>query len=409
MRAWIGSRRASIYRDGNSWTGVISLGRTPEGKRRRLKRRGPTEEVVLDKLAKAVEELDSGLTPGAAGYTVESAVNDMLQALAEQGRAKNTRGNLRRLADLHLIPQIGHLCIRDLTADDVEEWLLSRTQCLASSGMKALHGLLTRALRRAQRYGKVTQNVSAQVDTPRGRLGRPSRSMNLEQTCALLNEALDGDHRLGPYVVLSVLAGLRTEELRELTWDQVDLAAATVSVTRSDRVGGDTKTAKSRRALKISKLAVDALIRAKALQAADKRAAGAAYRDHGLVFCQEDGRPLAVRQVLYRFKRITDAAGLGTTWCPRELRHTFVSLLSDSEVPVEKIADLVGHTGTHTLMTVYRHQIRPVIENGAEKLEERFVGRINAVARRAPQPTASGAETTVHVGSRVRGRPLVIR
>lgn len=32
-------------------------------------------------------------------------------------------------------------------------------------------------------------------------------------------------------------------------------------------------------------------------------------------------------------------------WTPRELRHTFVSLLSDSGLMVDQIALLVGHAG----------------------------------------------------------------
>ena len=39
-----------------------------------------------------------------------------------------------------------------------------------------------------------------------------------------------------------------------------------------------------------------------------------------------------------QFRVITEAAGLGRTWVPRELRHTFVSLLSAHGVPVEAIA-----------------------------------------------------------------------
>jgi integrase len=33
-------------------------------------------------------------------------------------------------------------------------------------------------------------------------------------------------------------------------------------------------------------------------------------------------------------------------WTPRELRHPFVSVLSDAGVPVEQISQLVGHSGT---------------------------------------------------------------
>ncbi|MHA6781981.1 hypothetical protein ACVGOW_13455 [Pseudonocardia saturnea] len=40
------------------------------------------------------------------------------------------------------------------------------------------------------------------------------------------------------------------------------------------------------------------------------------------------------------------AAGLdASAWTPRELRHSFVSLLSDDGVPIEGIARLVGHAG----------------------------------------------------------------
>ena len=39
--------------------------------------------------------------------------------------------------------------------------------------------------------------------------------------------------------------------------------------------------------------------------------------------------------------------------------------MSDNDIPIEKIADLVGHRSTIVTQTVYRHQLRPVIETGA--------------------------------------------
>jgi len=40
------------------------------------------------------------------------------------------------------------------------------------------------------------------------------------------------------------------------------------------------------------------------------------------------------------------AAGLGEDWTPRELRHSFVSILSASGTRIEDISDLMGHSGT---------------------------------------------------------------
>jgi integrase len=51
-------------------------------------------------------------------------------------------------------------------------------------------------------------------------------------------------------------------------------------------------------------------------------------------------------------------------WTPRKLRHSVVSLLSDTGVPLGDIAELVGHSGTTVTELVYRHQLRPVIQTG---------------------------------------------
>jgi hypothetical protein len=47
------------------------------------------------------------------------------------------------------------------------------------------------------------------------------------------------------------------------------------------------------------------------------------------------------------FRVVCRAAGVGPDWTPRELRHTFVSLMSDSDVAVEEIARLVGQQQSH--------------------------------------------------------------
>ncbi|QJY47762.1 tyrosine-type recombinase/integrase [Pseudonocardia broussonetiae] len=67
------------------------------------------------------------------------------------------------------------------------------------------------------------------------------------------------------------------------------------------------------------------------------------------------------------FQRVAAAAGLDDRrWSPRELRHSFVSLLSDGGVPIEEIARLIGHAGgSKVTEAVYRKLLRPVIDDGA--------------------------------------------
>ena len=62
-------------------------------------------------------------------------------------------------------------------------------------------------------------------------------------------------------------------------------------------------------------------------------------------------------------------------WTPRELRHSFVSIMSDHGVPIDTIAHLAGHASTSVTETVYRHQLKPVITKGAETMNTIFAER----------------------------------
>ena len=57
---------------------------------------------------------------------------------------------------------------------------------------------------------------------------------------------------------------------------------------------------------------------------------------------------------------------------PRELRTSFVNLMSHQGVSIEEIARLVGHATTRTTETVYRRELRPVITTGAEIMDQLF-------------------------------------
>ncbi|OLE22693.1 MAG: site-specific integrase [Actinobacteria bacterium 13_1_20CM_3_71_11] len=181
--------------------------------------------------------------------------------------------------------------------------------------------------------------------------------------------------------MLSLLTGARTEELRALTWARVDLDGEPdadppvpphIEVWRSVRAGGDTKTKKSRRTLALPKRCVDALHRHRRLQDRKREQAGRLWQNTDLVFCTGHGEPLLAGNVRRTFRRLCRKAGIGDDWTPRELRHSFVSLLSDSGVPLEAIADLCGHSGTTVTEKVYRHQLRPVLLGGAIAMDKIF-------------------------------------
>jgi integrase len=197
-----------------------------------------------------------------------------------------------------------------------------------------------------------------------------SKSLTLLQAEALLNTAQDSS--LHAYIVLSLLIGARTEEIRALTWSHVDLEndPPSIRVWRSVRAGGDTKTRKSRRTLALPQRCVDALRDQQRRQVEIRRAAGSKWQENDLVFPSQVGTPSDASHVRRSFRRVVESAGLNPgEWTPRQLRNSFVSLLSDAGVPIEQISRLVGHSGTMTTETIYRKQIRPVLVRGADAVD----------------------------------------
>jgi integrase len=332
---------------------AVSLGFGPDGKRKRRKVTGSTKAEVRDKLKALHSELDRGLRTSAS-YTVRQAVDDWLEG-GLPGRSERTR-SVYKEALTPLMGQIGSRPLKELTAGDVRSGLEALGGRLSTRYLQIAKASLARAIRYAEAHDLVGRNVAWLVDAPTGAVGRPSRSLTLEESLALLEAARES--RLNAYVVLSLTVGIRTEEARELRWDHVDLdgdsdavrpVPPSVAVWRSVRRGGDTKTAKSRRTLALPLIAVQALREHRRRQAEDRLAAGAVWEDHGLVFASAVGTPLDAANIRREFRRVTSAAGLGTGWAPRDLRHTFVSLMSADGVPIEEIARLVPHQVTFAL------------------------------------------------------------
>ena len=119
-------------------------------------------------------------------------------------------------------------------------------------------------------------------------------------------------------------------------------------------------------------MAVDVLREHQDRQAAAQRRAGVLWQDNGLVFTTALGTQLDAADVRRSLRTICRRAGIGEEWTPRELRHTFVSLLSDDGMAIEGISRLMGHSSSNVTETIYRHQIRPVITIGAEAMDKIF-------------------------------------
>jgi integrase len=380
------------------WRGEITLGYSGDGKRTRRKVSGKTKAAVVDKLRDLHLQLDKGITPkaGYTHYTVRQAAGDWLATGLGGRSAKTVTKNQNVLEPILTV--IGARKLRDLTAADVRQALAAMAAGYSSAAVSMGHLALKRAIRHAEANDLISRNVAALVDTPKGQEGRPSKSLTLDQAVAVITAArtlpvmelrpgLKDVRRpaalMHAYIVLSLLAGIRTEEARALRWAHVGLdgdpaarppVPPHVAVWRSVRGHGDTKTKRSRRTLGLPAAAVQALRAWQEAQAGERLAAEDAWQDTGLVFTTHQGAALDAANIRKMFKRVCTAAGIGDGWTPRELRTSFVSLLSHRGVNIEEIARLVGHASTRTTEVVYRRELRPVITTGAEIMDELFGG-----------------------------------
>ncbi|MFE9192252.1 tyrosine recombinase XerC [Micromonospora sp. NPDC007208] len=361
------------------WIATITVGYTPAGKCIVRKGSGKTKTEARTKLREKIRDYEDGLAIAEHHYTVTEAVTDWL-TYGLNGRSDRTKTKCEILCRTHIIPALGARKLRELRAQDVDRWLADKATTLSTRTLRDLYGCLNRSVNRAMARDKVKRNVVALCTVPRGQGGRPSKSLTLDQAKAVLG-ASEGT-RLHAYVVLSLLTGARTEELRALRWDHVDLDGQldmdpplppSIQVWRSDRDGGDTKTRKSRRTLALPARCVTALTHHRQRQEQERKTAGKDWQPLGVVFASTVGTALDAANVRRAFRRVLALAGLDpAAWTPRELRHSFVSLLSDSGVSLEDIADLCGHSGTTVTELVYRHQLRPVLLQGAAVMDRIF-------------------------------------
>jgi integrase len=347
------------------WRGVISLGYSPDGARRiRRKVAGKTKTAVKDKLKALHADIDKGITPkaGHSAYTVRQAAEDWLADGLAGRSAKTVKKNQNVLEPI--LNVIGNRKLRQLSAADVRQALATMAAGYSSAVVSMGHLALKRAIRHAEANDLAGRNVAALVDTPKGRQGRPSRSLTLQQAIAVITTAstlpvmelhpgLKDVRRpaslMHAYVVLSLGLGIRTEEARALGWQHVDLdgdpgasppVPPHVAVWRSVRAHGETKTERSRRTLAVPQMVVAALRQWRDSQAEERRAAADDWQDTGLVFTTRLGAALDAANVRKMFKRVCTQAGIGDSWTPRELRTSFVSLMSQHGVGIEEIARL---------------------------------------------------------------------
>lgn len=348
---WVAA--ATVRIDGHN-TRVVGYGRTRQDAREKL-------EAVQSRVRAGQPAKDDTATLDAyLQRWLIDGVGDLKPA---------TRELYATLVRVHITPVLGTRRLADLTPLEVQGLVTSKRLTHSDSTVRSIYAVLRRALEQAVQWELIARNPAAKVTRPKA--GPPQTGfLSVEESSALLDAARGT--RLHALVAVALAIGLRRGEALALRWSDIDLDAATVSVSRTlGRVGtqlqlSTPKSGKSR-LLPLPQPLLPILRAHAQLQAAERLHASTMWDEHGLVFPSRIGTPQEPRNLLREYQRLVQQAGLPATRF-HSLRHSCGSLLLAQGVHLAVIAEVLGHSGTRTTEAVYAHVTDALRRDAADRM-----------------------------------------
>jgi integrase len=335
---------------------------------------GKTQAEVRDKLTKALSDRIDGILYDDENMTVGEYLDVWLKGSVYGSVRRSTYDRDTNLVNNHIKPILGGLKLKKLNSAQVQSFYRDRLATgLSASTVHKMHDILRRGLAQAVKWHLVPRNVADTVKPPRP-APKEMHALSTNETRTLL-EAAHGDPLEALYV-LAVHTGMRQGELLALRWQDVDLENAIVSVRRTlTRSGGkvvfgEPKTKKSRRTIRLTPQAVEALRSHLDCQLRDMEILRDRYRDQGLVFTTDTGAPINPSNLRQRsFAPLLKRAGLPHMRF-HDLRHTCATLLLSRGVHPKFVQELLGHATIAITLDTYSHVIPSMGDATARAMED---------------------------------------
>jgi integrase len=353
------------------WVGTIEAGWTAKGTRRRIPVYGKTQAVVKRKLRDKRLELEAGATSTSARASIKSWAEQWLP-IAQKRLSPDSFTTTRTAVNRYIVPTIGHKRFADLTPGDVRAVAaaIEKAGRTTSTSLR-YHSVLMVLLKDALAEGHpVPQRLFV---TERPRLATNDRTdMTVNEASAILHQTatLDLPHR--SRYVAALLQGMRQAEALGLTWEQVDLAAETATISwqlkalpynvRYDRASGfripdgyehrqvegrlHLVRPKSKKGWRVQPLVPWMRAEFERWEAVAPKSA------HGLVWPNLDGRPTLAGPDDEEWYALQGSAGVGhpegRPYTIHEARHTTATLLMELGVDPHVITQIMGHSSIVT-------------------------------------------------------------
>jgi integrase len=279
----------------------------------------------------------------------------------------------------YVLDDLGGLRLTEVRRADLQA-LVDRLVGEGRSGSKVRNIVipLRVVFRHALERDEINANPTSGLRLPNG-IGRRERAASPSEAGELLAALPDA---LRPIYATAFYAGLRRGELRGLRWKDVDLASGVIKVRRSwdDYAGEITpKSEKGMRTVPVTATLRDELLVLKARTGRDGR---------DFVFGATADRPFTpshIRRSAAKAWASANAKRPGEGLKPlvpielHSCRHTFVSLMHDAGLSLERIGDYVGHSSTY-MTDRYRHLLEGHEQEAARMLDD-YLARADTAGR----------------------------
>ena len=361
--------RGSITKKHGAYYVRVEIGPDPENPAKRKQK-----WIKVDGGKKAAEELlTSTLSQLNAGQYVEptkSTLGEYLTDWLDKVQVRpSTLDTYKWAVDKQIIPSIGNIELHKVRPIDIENHnakILKKD--ISPTSARYQFRVLSIALKKAMRLKLISLNPCDAVDPPK-KAKFKATILTPKQLQLLLKDSSDTDYYLP--ILLAATCGLRRGEACGLCWTDIDLDKGVMYVRNSlgHKDGKPTlmptKTDNSERSIKIPKMVVEALKKAKKIYSANKLKNNEGYDKTGYIWCWENGTPRNPDWLTHQFKVILDKSGLPTIRF-HDLRHSHASYLIQEGVPIKTISDQLGHSSTSFTQDVYGHMMPPMQQKAAD-------------------------------------------
>lgn len=369
-----GHGEGSIYRrrDG-AWVASLDLGHV-NGKRKRKVVYGHTRKEAAEKLRQLQQQLDAGLNLTTEKQTVAAFLQTWLNTVVKPPHhAPTTHQAYTYIVNAYLIPHLGHIQLDRLAPQHVQAMMNDLSAHLSSSSVAYARTILVTALNQAVRWGYIARNVGQLTDPPRVER-RERQTLTEEQAGQFLAQV--AGHRLEVLYHVAFGLALRKGEIIALKWSDIDIEQGRLTVQKG-------KTPAARRTLSLPPTLIERLREHWQHQQRERLARGLEWQEHGLVFPDKNGKPLAPFALWRHFKSMLKKADLPDISF-HDLRHSAASFLAASGEHPRTVMEILGHSKIDVTMEIYTHisnqQQRDALSRLYDRLQSGYKSESNETA-----------------------------